>query len=876
MNMKKYALLILLALCSISIFAQSSMTDSQVMNFIVTEHQKGSSQQQIVTKLMQNGVDINQIRRVRSMYEKMKNGSGGATGTAENVGKDRTRKNNSDYNRGKSKDEIARQTRQYTADEGLNAGKYSNYRMQRERNSRNTYDEYDADFLSMQDELNDWMPQDTAMMYKQLIEKLSRDKKKVFGRDIFNRNDLTFEPNMNIATPQNYVLGPGDAVFVDVYGASQKSVETTVTPDGYINIEGFGPIQVSGMTVAQANARVKSQLGQRYNSSQIKLTVGQTRTITVNVMGEVMVPGTYTLSAFATVFHALYMAGGINDLGTLRNIKVYRNGKIISSVDIYDYILNGKMTGNVRLTDNDVIVVGAYDCLVNITGKVKRPMFYEMKKSESLSSLLRYAGGFAGDAYTKTVRVNRKNGKQYSIYNVNEFDMSSFRMADDDSVSVDSVIARYENMVEIKGAVFRPGMYQVGDDINSVRTLVEAAEGVTEYAFTPHAIIHRLRKDRRLEVIQVDIDGIMSGKVADIPLQNEDVLFIPTKQDVQEEQTITISGEVQFPGTYKYAENETLEDFVLQAGGLKDIASTVRVDVSRRITDPKAITTDSILARTYTFALKDGFVIDGTPGFILAPFDEVNVRKSPGSELLQNVSIEGEVMFAGDYTLSKRNLRLSDLVKAAGGPNAMAYIAGARLERKTSESERARMEQVLKMAQEQQQRNLMQMASSSNNPSALTQVAQQNQRNEMSKFQIPATYPVGIYLDKAIKNPGSEDDIILREGDKLVIPQYNGTVKINGAVMHTNTVGYVPGKKLSYYIDQAGGFSREAKKRDTYILYMNGTLAKVSHNAKILPGCEIFVPTKAQNRMSIAEKISMGTGFASIATMIATLANLLK
>ena len=874
--MKKYTLLILLALCSISIFAQSSMTDSQVMSFIVNEHQRGTSQQQIVTKLMQSGVDINQIRRVRSMYEKMKNGSGGAIGTAENASKDRTRKNGSEYNRGKSKDEIARQTRQYTAEENEIAGLYSSHRLHRPNSVSNSYNEYDADFLMMQDELNDWIPQDTATMYKRLIEKLSKDRKKVFGRDIFNRNDLSFEPNMNIATPQNYILGPGDAVYVDVYGASQKSFETTVSPDGYINIDGFGPIQVSGLTVSQANSMLKNQLGQRYSSSQIKLTVGQTRTITVNVMGEVNVPGTYTLSAFATVFHALYMAGGINDLGTLRNIKVYRNGKIISTVDIYDYILNGKMTGNVRLTDNDVIVVGTYDCLVNITGKIKRPMFYEMKANESLKSLLHYAGGFTGDAYTKSVRVNRKNGKQYSIYNVNEFDINSFRLTDDDSVSVDSVIARYENMVEIKGAVFRPGMYQVGNDINSVKTLLEAAEGVTEFAFTPHAIIHRMRPDRRLEVIPVDIEGIITGKVADIPLQNEDVLFIPTKQDVQEEQTITIYGEVQYPGTYKFAENETLEDFVLQAGGLKDIASTVRVDVARRITNPKAMSTDSIIARTYTFALKDGFVINGEPGFTLAPFDEVYVRKSPGTEALQNVSVEGEVMFAGSYTLSKRDMRLSDLVKAAGGPNNMAYIEGARLERKTNDTERARMEQVLKMAQEQQQRNMMQMAASSNNTAALTQIAQQNSRNELSKFQIPTTYPVGIYLEKAIKNPGSEDDIILREGDKLIVPQYNGTVKINGAVMHTNTVGYVPGKKLSYYIDQAGGFSREAKKRDTYILYMNGTLAKVSHNAKIMPGCEIFVPTKTQNRMTIAEKISMGTGFASIATMIATLANLLK
>ncbi len=873
--MKRVFLLILTIVYTISIHAQSGMTDSQVIDFVVKEQKRGTSQQQIVTKLMQNGVDISQIRRVRNMYERMKTGSGAATGATE-ASSDRTRRNNTEYDQRKSKSEIANETRQYAADEQLAAGTYSTNRIQGQNGRSNTYDEYDENFLAMQDEINDWMPQDTATMYKQLIERLSRDKKKVFGRDIFNKRNLSFEPNMNIATPRNYVLGPGDAVYIDVYGASQKSFECTVSPDGYINVEGFGPIQVSGLTSAQANSRVRSQLGQRYSSSQIKLTVGQTRTISISVMGEVNVPGTYTLSAFATVFHALYMAGGINSLGTMRNIKVFRNGRLISTVDIYDYILNGKMTGNVRLTDNDVIVVGAYDCLVNITGKVKRPMFYEMKKNESLGTLLRYAGGFAGDAYTKSVRVNRKNGRQYSIYNVNEFDMSSFRLADDDSVSVDSVIARYENMVEVKGAVFRPGMYQVGDGINSVRTLVDAAEGVTEYAFTPHAIIHRMKADRSLEVISVDLEGIMTGKAADIPLQNEDVLFVPTKQDVQEEQTLTIHGEVQYPGTYKFAENETLEDFILQAGGLKETASTVRVDVSRRIINPKAESTDSIIAKNYSFALKDGFVVDGEQGFVLLPFDEVYVRKSPGTYRQQNVEIEGEVLFAGTYTIPKRNARLSDLVKAAGGANDIAYIKGARLIRKANEAERARMEQVLKMAREQQQKNLMQIASSSNNSAALTQLAQENKDKDLEKFNITGFYPIGIYLDKAMKNPGGEDDIILREGDRLIIPQYNGTVKINGAVMHANTVGYVKGRKVGYYVDQAGGFSRDAKKRDTYIIYMNGTIARVSHDAKVEPGCEIFVPSKAMTKMTMAEKLAMGSGFASIATMIATIGNLLK
>ena len=727
------------------------------------------------------------------------------------------------------------------------------------------YDETNEDWLMMQDELNTFIPDTTAMLEKLLAEKR---KKKVFGRDIFNNKELTFEPNMNIATPQNYILGPGDAVYIDIYGASQKTIESTISPDGEVTIEGFGPVQVSGLTVAQANARLRSTLGARYSSSKIKLTVGQTRSIMINVMGEVKNPGTYTLPAFATVFHALYMAGGTNDIGTLRNIKVYRNNRLVSVVDIYDYILNGKLTGNVRLADNDVIAVGPYDCLVNITGKVKRPMFYEMKRNESVGTLLKYAGGFTGDAYKKSVRIVRKTGREYSVYNVDEFDMSAFQLADEDSVSVDSILPRFSNMVEIKGAVFRPGMYQVGGDINSVRTLIEHADGLREEAFTARAVMHRMKKDRTLEVVPVDVEGILDGTVPDIPIQNNDVLFIPTKQEMMEEQTITIHGEVQYPGIYKYADNETLEDFVLQAGGLKQTASTVKVDVSRRIVNPKALTTDSVIARTYTFALKDGFVIDGTPGFKLMPFDEVYVRKSPGYYKQQNVVVEGEVMFSGTYTLSKKNQRLSDLIKSAGGVNDRGYIAGARLERKVNDSERARMEAVLKKAKEEAEQ--MEIEAAKENKKLDLKDSE-----KIKKFEVPEYYSVGIELDKALANPGCDADIVLREGDKIIVPQYNGTVKINGAVMYPNTVGFQKGKKAKYYINQAGGFSQKAKKSQTYIVYMNGTIAKVSQNAKPKPGCEIVVPEKEINKMTIAEKMTIGTSVASIATMIATLANIL-
>ena len=866
--MKKYAILaLLLALSVNTVYAQSSsMTDDQVMRYVVKEHDKGTSNAQIVTKLMQQGVDISQIRRVRNKYERQIK-QGGISGTSEEVpGKDvrRLRTNN-----GKTREDYTIASKK--------AEKYSNYRVnaKEDANFAHTYDENDKEYMQFQNEM-DYIIPDSTMMLKRLLAEREKNRKKVFGRDIFNNKELSFEPNMNIATPQNYRLGPGDAVIIDIYGASQKTIQSTVSPDGEVTIEGYGPVNVSGLTVAQANARLRNTLGSRYRSSRIKLTVGQTKTIMVNVMGEVKAPGTYTLSAFATVFHALYMAGGTNDLGTLRNIKVYRNNRLVTVVDIYDYILNGKLTGNVRLADNDVIVVGPYDCLVTIAGKVKRPMIYEMKKNESVNSLLKYSGGFAGDAYKKSVRVNRKTGREYAVYNVEEFDFSSFRVDDGDSISVDSILPRYANTVEVKGAVFRPGMYNLGEQVNSVRTLVEHAEGMTEDAFTNRAVMHRMKKDRTLEVIAVDIAGIMDGKVADIPLKENDVLFIPTRQEKIVERTLTIRGEVQYPGVYQYADNETLEDFVLQAGGLTDKASTVNVMVSRRVMDAKALRPDSIIAKTYTLSLKDGFVIDGTPGFKLMPFDEVMIRQSPAYVEQQNVSITGEVMFAGLYTLDHRNARLSELFKKAGGATDQAYLKGARIIRKANEQEKQRMEAVLKMQREEMQKNLLQLAASSNNSSALTQSSKDVERTNIEKFNVPSEYSVGIDLPEALANPGSDADIILREGDRLVIPQYNGTVKINGAVMFANTVAYEKGKKPSYYIDQAGGFASDALKSKAYIIYMNGKVAKLSHGAKVQPGSEIIIPAKLKRKMSTAEMMSMGTSMSSIAAMIATIANMSK
>jgi len=882
--MKRTLILIMLLISIVSMgWAQSVMTDDQVLQYVIKEREKGTSQSQIVTRLLQQGVTAAQIRRIRKMQNDMqKEGTSSSMTVGNSYDKDRMRVNNG-INRLESGRELYKQS-ELDYDDYLeyerNANEYAQGRITGYRSNR-TYDENDPDYIELEDELDEWMPQDTALLVKHLQNELDRYKKRkekkiVFGRDIFNRRDLTFEPEMNIATPQSYVLGPGDIVNIDVWGASRDNISTTISPDGTITVENGGVIELSGLTVAQAKQRLKNRLGSFYQNSNIQMTLGQTRTITVHVMGEAKKPGSYTLSAFASVFHALHMAGGISDLGTLRNIKVFRGGRLLSVVDVYDYMLNGKLTGNVRLADNDVIQVGTYDNLVNISGKIKRPMWYEMKANESLATLLRYSGGYTGDAFTKYTRVYRKAAGKYSVFNVEEFDANSFRLYDNDSVAVDSIIPRYENMVELKGAVFRPGMYQIGEHINSVRSLIKAASGTTEYAFTKHAIIQRMKPDRKLTTIAIDIEGIMNETIPDVTLQSEDVLFIPTRTDVQEEETLSILGEVQFPGTYVFSENTTVEDLILQAGGLKNSASTSKVEVARRNINPASEKVDSIISQTFSFALKDGLFIDGEPGFILQPFDEVFVHQSAGYSIQQNVTVDGEVMFSGVYSLSKRETRLSDIIKMAGGPNQYAYVKGARLERKVNEEERHKLEEALQMARREQQNNMMETALGSSNALAIAQLAEKQSKSELEKFQIASTYSIGIELDKALAHPGGEDDLLLREGDRIFVPQYNGTIRINGAVLHPNTVGYKKGKNIHYYINQAGGYSKTARKNQTYIIYMNGMIARIGNKTKVEPGCEIIVPSKAQSKMTMAEKMAMATSGASMATMAATIANLFK
>ena len=808
-------------------YAQS-MSDTQILQYVMQQKKLGKAEGDIAQELLKKGATLEQIQKMRQKYASQleKTGMGQTADKAIGDATDRMRKNNGAL-REVDMDPKAQQMRQQQM---------------------------------MMNRPDGWLYGDDMSMFQSpdslYFSKPEEKGKKVFGRDIFNNKRLTFEPVMNIATPQNYVLGPGDQLIIDVYGDTQKSEQLTVSPDGDVNVPDYGPVHVAGLSVSAAQSKVRSKLGTYYASSDIRVTVGQTRTISVNVMGEVKAPGTYSLSAFATVFHALYMAGGVSDLGTLRSIKVFRQGRQISSVDVYEFILNGRLAGNVRLQDNDVVQVGPYESIVDITGRVKRPMAYELRKNESLSTLLKYSGGFANDAYKKSLRVLRKNGRMKSVFNVEEFEMADFKMFDGDSVSVDSIIDRFENMVEVKGAVFRPGMYHLGEKVHSVRSLIENADGLTEEAMVSRAVMRRMKPNRTQEVVSIDLKGIMEGTSADVPLENEDILFIPTMAEHQNLRTLTIDGEVIFPGVYEYAEKMTVEDLILQAGGLTDKASTAKVDVARRMIDPTATTSTMDIAKTFSFSINPGFEFDGDKSFTLEPFDVVSVRRSPVSAEPFTVRVEGEIAFQGSYTLQQKNQRLSDVVKEAGGIIPGAYVRGARLIRTMNEDERARMQDVIAMAR--------QSASDAKDSISLEQLA------------LETTYTVGIHLDEAIANPGCDEDIELQDGDRLIIPRYNRTIRISGDVQKPNTVAFKDKKNYKYYIEQAGGFGRRARKSQTYIVYQNGTIAKAS-KGDIEPGCEIIVPTKGpKDNSTLTQWLGIGTSMASLATMFVSIANLIK
>ena len=813
---------------SMATMAQSSMTDDQVLKYLVTETQKGTSQQKMASELLKKGVTPTQLQRVRKKAEKLRE-------EAESSGKKNKKK---DKKSQKDDDELDMDASQSRAEElGL------------EQSDDELIGESTDDILGITEE----------------------DQRQVFGRNIFNAKNLTFQPSANLATPANYTIGPADMVTINIWGASQQSIEAEVSADGYIVIEGVGPIKLAGQTVERAKSALRNKLSQHYSDCSIDLSLSETRSIQVQVMGEVKVPGTYTLSSLSTAFNALYMAGGISKIGTLRDIKVYRGGKNISTIDVYDYILNGNSRGDIRLEDNDVIVVGAYNCLVQVKGNVKRPMWYEMKKSETVKDLLTYAGSFTGNAYTKNVRLTRKSGDEYSIHTIDEFQMGSFAMADEDMVEVDSIRARFSNKVEVRGAAKHPGLFELGGKIQSVRDLLLAAEGLSEDAYEGRAIMHRENEDLTLRMINVDIHGIIAGTTSDIPLKKNDVLFIPSKSDMLGERIIDVKGEITYPGQYPYADNTTIQDIILQTGGLTEAGSLARVDVFRRIRDNKSPLAGENNSINFSFSLDEHFAIQEDTTFFLEPYDIVVVRKSPSYKEQQNVTAQGEVNFEGQYSLTNKNYRLSDLVKACGGLTDVAYIRGAKLTRLMTQEELEQRDQANLKAQIQLYEDGLKEGKDMNMQIADSLLS--------LKTNTSNTFPVAINLEKAMANPGSDDDILLREGDVLSVPEKSNIIKISGEVMYPVSMSYEKGKNLSYYIHHAGGYSTNASKRKVYGINANGSVVKLGSNSvsAIQPGMEIVVPQKsAKKKLSTTEIIGIGSGVAALASVIVALLNAIK
>lgn len=793
-----------LMLCSIMAFA---ITDQQVIDYIKQQTAAGKSEQQIGKELMAKGVTPEQAKRIKAQLESQQHGETQATRQTVTS---------------------AESERKHNAAEDVSVSSIEN--MQRE------------------------------------IEKgdaMSGSGRKIYGHQVFNSQSLTFEPSENLATPQNYRLGPGDEVVIDIWGTSEDHMRQTISPEGSIMISQIGPVYLNGLTIKDANQHIKSAFSRKYAGmndaeTDIQVTLGQVRTIQVDILGEVATPGTFRMSPFSSVFHALYRAGGINDIGSLRNIQVLRNGKKVAGVDIYDYLFKGKTSGNIRLQEGDVIIVPPYEQLVNIDGNVKRPMYYEIKPDETVKSLLDYAGGFTGDAYGGMVRLSRQSGTENELYNIDRGEFATYRLQDGDIITVGTILDRYANRVELKGAVYRPGMFAIGDGLKTVRDLIDKADGVTEDAYTDRVLLYREGPEKQLEVVALDLKDILRGAAPDITLKRNDMLVISSVNELEERGDVYIGGQVARPGAYPYAANSTVEDLIFQAGGLLEGASTARVDISRRIVDPSATEATNQLAQEFTVSIENGLAIGKGKGFRLKPYDRVEVRRSPGYAPQETVAIDGEVLFAGTYTLRKRNERLSEFVTRAGGLIDGAYIKGAHLSRRLSESELAARKEALRLAMLNNSENM-------------------GDSIAIDKIDLSNMYNVGIDLEKALANPGSDYDLVLMPGDSLYVPEKQSTVKISGDVMFPNAVIYEPGKKLSHYINQAGGYGQRAKKGKAFIVYMNGTVARAKRNTPIEPGCHIIVPSKPQNGGTDWSKIlTLTTGFMSVATMVATIPNLFK
>ena len=794
---------VVILLAGICIPAAAQMTDDAVIEYVKEGMANGKSQNDLLKELMASGVTMEQAQRIKKMVESENQGTNPLMGRVDEM----------------------------------------------DRRRRNAPGVAQLPAVEMQEQVDG----------EEVPEGELTEKKEIFGHNIFSNRRLSFAPSLNIPTPLNYRLGAGDEVIIDVWGSNEATIRQTISPDGFINIPNLGVVTLNGMTVREAEQYLRKKLAQIYPvdgedaASDFKLTLGNIRTIQVSVTGEVVVPGTYSISSLSNIYNALYCAGGVNDLGSLRKVQLVRNGKQKAVVDLYDFILNGMLPDGLTLEDGDVINVPLYLSLVNIEGSVKRPMYYEMKDGETVQDLLGYAGGFAGDAYRSNINVVRQNGVEYQVYTVDSNLFSAFILKDGDALTVGALIDRYENKLEVKGAVYRPGIYQLGDGIRTVSELIAKADGLKGDAFTNRALIHREREDLTFEVISVDVKAVLSGQAPDIQLQRNDILYIPSIYDLNDIGTITIEGEVATPGTFVYEANMTVEDIIMQAGGLLESASTVRIDVSRRIKNPASKEQPDSIANVFTRSFKDGYVVSEDLDFVLLPYDYVNVRRSPGYAEQGKVKVSGEVIFPGDYVLTHKNERLSDVIARAGGLNKWAYVKGARLIRHTLAEERNRTR------------------------SGMTVLTTGKDSVNVANLDLDETYSVGIDLEAALAAPGSDADLVLRQDDMILIPEYINTVKISGNVMYPNVVAFNSGMSVRDYVEMAGGYGYRSKKNKAYIIYMNGTIARARQMSKgvVEPGCEIVIPQKRDKEFDVSSLMSVATTSSSVATMLATIMNLI-
>lgn len=819
---KKLIVLFLSVFCVSSICARAQMSDAAIIKYITEGVAAGKSEAMLGTELMAKGVPTSQLQRLLNTYK-----NGKKTTTTFTAGLEPTNK----------LDDLKSRERTQKAE------------LLEERNE-NQQVIYSRDLIAA-------IP-DSADIENPLMT--PDGKKRIYGHDLFSKGPLTFEPNQNAATPDNYVLGPGDQVIIDIWGMNEASISQVISPEGRIIVSQVGPVYLSGLTIKQAKEKIRRAFRNVYSgvegkASEISVTLGEVRTIQVHITGEVKAQGTYRLSAFSTVFNALYTAGGITEIGSLRNVKVIRGGEEIATVDLYEYLFNGNSSQNISLKEDDFIHVPVFTALASVEGGVKRPMYYELKSGDKLSDLIAYAGGFTSDAIQDDFSVERLEGRQKLVFTVGRKDGDSYLLHDGDAVAVGvaSSTMGYANSVEIKGEVYHPGKYEIGREIATVKQLLEHA-GIMDNAYLSRAQIIRERADRTSEVLAFSVSGILDGTSSDILLKKNDVIMILDVREIEKKGFLTISGYVRNPGHYEYAENMSIKDLILLAGGLSEGASTAKVDIGRRIDEPSATQARDTIAQVFSFNIEDGLPVDGTPMFTLMPNDVISVRKSPTYIVQKIINITGEVTFPGQYTLTTNNDRLSDLIKRAGGPTPFANVQGAILKRQISQYER-------------------------NVRIAMGRMAMQNMDKDstlVDKLKVSELYTIGLELDKAIANPGSFYDIELKDGDELVVPEQTSTVRIQGEVLYPNTVHYLHNKKVSYYINQAGGYTDDARRVKVYVIYMNG---KVSTGlfAKIKPGCEIVVPTKREReKMSMSEVLSIGSSAASLSTMIITIASLIK